>query len=159
MLFGSLYIGYHRGLACIDENGTVFFNGNSVVTVRKVARLKLVERVNELFQRIHVDSIIEWGQLKRAGLFGIGDFFDDSTRNVHTGIFRGTFVNLNTIHSCLLIALQLRITSMRAWCEQCNWELRTDDGLTPLEVCNQAFKHMVITHHYSIETNHRESMK
>ena len=43
---------------------------------------------------------------------------------------------------------------MRAWCEECDWELGTEDGLTPQEVTDCGFDHVIETGHYSLETDY-----
>lgn len=42
---------------------------------------------------------------------------------------------------------------MRAWCEQCDWEVSTEDGLTRLEVNNRLLDHFHETRHTPLETD------
>lgn len=59
---------------------------------------------------------------------------------------------------CLLIPLGFQVSPMRAWCEQCAWELSTEDGLTPKQVSDREFEHVIETGHYALETVYTASV-
>ena len=46
---------------------------------------------------------------------------------------------------------------MRAQCERCDWELRTEDGRTPQQVSDQRITHVFETGHYALETEYTAS--